>query len=402
MRAIAITAEYNPFHKGHGYQIGQIHKKYPDAPILAVMSGSVVQRGQLAIFDKWQRTTLALLGGVDLVLELPAVYSLQSAQNFATGAVKTLMATGLADGLSFGCETARPELLTALAREKIAPEQWQKALSSGLSYAAAARQLYGQRNPAYAEVLNGSNNLLALEYVKAALEYPDVKLLPIMRQGSAYNDSALTSGLPSGSALRRELAANGLTDNAAAGFLPSALPYIREYLKEKDFAAEHSRLALLLSYFLETHSTAELASFCLAGEGEEALVWKHRDVQGLDELAAACTTKRYSPSHLRRLLLQLLLSTPALPFRQAASHGPAYLRVLGFTEKGRELLKQLKETASLPFLTNINKDTLTKAPSTAFKELLSMDLRATDLYELITKGKITKPDYKKAPVFLKQ
>ena len=103
-----------------------------------------------------------------------------------------------------------------------------------------------------------------------------------------------------------------------------------------------------------------------------------------------------------RLLLQLLLSTPALPFRQAASHGPAYLRVLGFNERGRELLKQLKETASLPLLTNINKDTLTKAPSTAFKELLSMDLRATDLYELITKGKITKPDYKKAPVFLKQ
>lgn len=402
MPVIAITAEYNPFHKGHAYQIAQLHKKYPEAAIIAVMSGSLVQRGQLAIFDKWQRTRLALLGGVDLVLELPAVYSLQSAQNFAWGAVETLMATGLADGLSFGCETKQPELLSAIAKEKIPAEAWQQALASGLSYAAAARQLYRARNPAYAELLNGSNNLLALEYVKAAQKYPSLTLLPIVRQGSAYNDCSVESPLPSGTGLRRELQEHGFTERAAAGLVPDTAPLIKEYVASRDFAAEYSRLALLLTYFLETHTLEELARFSLAGEGEEALLWKHRTTQGLTELAEACATRRYSPSHLRRILLQLLLSTLALPFRQAAQQAPAYLRVLGFTGKGRELLKQLKKTAKLPVLTNINKDTLSHGPSAAFKDLLTMDLRATDLYELVTKGTITKPDYKLPPVFLNQ
>lgn len=400
MPIIAITAEYNPFHKGHAYQIGRIHDLYPDAPIVAVMSGSVVQRGQLAFFDKWQRTRLALLGGVDLVLELPAVYSLQSAQNFAKGAVETLMATGLVNTLSFGCETDNPLLLLAMAQEYIPAPKWQKALASGLSFAAAARLLYGKRNPAYLTLLDGSNNLLAFEYAKAAKQYKNLALLPIRRQGSAYNDRNVAEYLPSGSALRQELAEHGYTTKAEAGLVTGTASCITEYMEEKDTAKEQERLSLLLTYFLETHSLEELATYSLAAEGEEGLLWKHRDVQGLEELAAHCATKRYSPSHLRRILLQLILSNPACSFRQVAQNPPAYLRILGFTSKGRELVKHMKTTATLPLLTNINKDTIEKAPTETFRNLLALDLRATDLQELVTTGKVTHKDYMEKPVIV--
>ena len=400
MKAIGITAEYNPFHKGHAYQIARIHDLHPDAPIVAVMSGSVVQRGQFAFFDKWQRTRLALLGGVDLVLELPAVYSLQSAANFARGAVDTLMATGLIDILSFGCETDNQSLFMDLAREDIPPKEWQETLTSGLSYAAAARKLYGSRNPAYLELLNGSNNLLALEYAKAAKKYSQLALLPIQRVGNAYNDNALAEALPSGSALRKELGEHGYTKKAAEGIMTNTADYVKQYMKEKDPAGEHTRLALLLTYFLETHTAEELSSCSLAAEGEEALLWKHRAVRGLEELAAVCATKRYSPSHLRRILLQQLLSHPSCTFRQAAQNAPAYIRILGFSAKGQEVVKKMKETAALPILTNINKDTLAKAPTEAFRDILTIDLRATDLQELVSTGEVTHKDYKDHPVIV--
>ncbi len=400
MQTIGITAEYNPFHKGHAYQINRIHDLHPDAPIIAVMSGSVVQRGQLAFFDKWQRTKLALLGGVDLVLELPAVYSLQSAQNFAKGAVETLMATGLVDTLSFGCETDDQSLLLAMAQEGIPSREWQQALDSGLSYAAAARVLYGQRNSAYLNLLDGSNNLLALEYIKAAKQYKNLALLPIRRQGSNYNEDDLVDDLPSGIALRKGLAQHSYTTELADGLVADTKVYVKQYMEKKDVAEEQKRMSLLLTYYLENHSLEELASFSLAAEGEEALLWKHREVQGLEELASQCATKRYSPSHLRRILLQLMLSTTSCTFQQAAQNAPTYIRILGFTAKGRGLAKKMKETATLPVLTNINKDTLAKAPTEAFRDILTVELRATDLQELVMTGKVTHKDYKEKPVIV--
>ena len=156
---IGIIAEYNPFHKGHQYQLSQVRQKFPDAPVIAVSSGSLTQRGEAPIWDKWKRTRLALLGGVDLVLELPVVYSLQSAREFARGAVACLQATGVVTHLSFGCETPNLALLERLAKEQPAKVQWEAALSQGLSYAKAAEQVYGRLNPRYPALLQGSNNL---------------------------------------------------------------------------------------------------------------------------------------------------------------------------------------------------------------------------------------------------
>ena len=131
----AITAEYNPFHKGHAHQINVIRKTLGNVPIIAVMSGSVTQRGELALWDKWERARLALRGGVDLVLELPAASVLRSADHFAAGALSVMRHTGLVTHISFGMEDPDRAKLTMLAAEPPDHEAFERALKAGTSYA---------------------------------------------------------------------------------------------------------------------------------------------------------------------------------------------------------------------------------------------------------------------------
>ena len=146
----AITAEYNPFHKGHAHQINVIRKTLGNVPIIAVMSGSVTQRGELALWDKWERARLALRGGVDLVLELPAASVLRSADHFAAGALSVMRHTGLVTHISFGMEDPDRAKLTMLAAEPPDHEAFERALKAGTSYAESMALAYTKKDPAYA------------------------------------------------------------------------------------------------------------------------------------------------------------------------------------------------------------------------------------------------------------
>lgn len=396
---VGIVAEYNPFHRGHRHQLDQVRQALGPVPVVAVMSGSLTQRGELPLWDKWQRAALALAGGVDLVLELPVTGSLQSAQGFARCGVGLLAATGLVTHLSFGCEAEDPELLLALSRERFTPKEWQQALGRGLSYAKAAEELAAGRNPAYRALFTGSNNLLALEYLKALQEHPCLPPLPVHRSGAAYGDGALENGqLPSATALRREIREHGLTAAARAGLTEEEVPLCEEYLSRRPAAFEATRLDALLTWTLETASPAAFAARTQVSEGLEDLLWKHRRAGSFQKIVEACTTRRYPASRLRRLLWQWLLSSEDCPFPAAARESPRYLRVLGFSETGRQLLRAMKQRATLPVLTGIQKDTLRKAPEETFRQQLQLDLRAQDLYELLTEGRITGKDYRERPV----
>ena len=394
-----IVAEYNPFHRGHGHQLAEIRRTLGPVPVVAVMSGSLTQRGELPLWDKWQRTALALAGGVDLVLELPVTCSLQSAQGFARGGAALLDATGVVTHLSFGCEAEDPELLLRLSRERFTPEDWQQALGRGLSYARAAEELAAGRNPAYRQLLTGSNNLLALEYLKALEDFPGLAPLPVHRAGTAYGDAALEEGrLPSATALRREIVERGLTEAACDGLLAAEVPLCRQYLTERKPGFGAGRLDALVSWTLETAGPGAFARRTQVSEGLEDRIWKNRRAGSFQGIVEACSTKRYPASRIRRLLWQWLLSSEAVPFAGAARESPRYLRVLGFRETGRQLLRTMKQRAALPVLTGIQKDTLAKAPDEVFRQQLALDLRAQDLYDLLTEGKITGRDYKNKPV----
>ncbi|WP_297862006.1 nucleotidyltransferase family protein [uncultured Acidaminococcus sp.] len=396
---IGLVAEYNPFHRGHARQLAEARKQLGPVPVMAVMSGSLTQRGQLPLWDKWQRTHLALLGGVDLVLELPVTGSLQSAQGFASFGVEALAAAGLVTHLSFGCEAKDPSLLLSLSQETFSPDDWQNALAGGSSYTNAAASLAAARNQAYRELFTGSNNLLALEYLKALRAHPEIQPLPIHREGQAYGESQLQRDpFPSASALRQEIRTRGCTASFLEG-IPAALrPLCQAWYEETGLPRREASLDLLLSAALEKASPGLLARWTQVSEGLEDRIWKHRRSGSFAALVEACSTRRYPPSRLRRILWQLLLSSPGLSFREAAAQPPSYLRVLGFTETGRQLLRAMKGTARLPLLTALRKNTLAQAPTPAFRQQLELDLRAQNLYQLLTEGRITDKDYRMQPV----
>ncbi|WP_337937001.1 nucleotidyltransferase family protein [Acidaminococcus fermentans] len=400
---VGLVAEYNPFHRGHGHQLEAVRSLLgPALPVIAVMSGSLTQRGELPLWDKWRRTRLALLGGADLVLELPVTGSLQSAQGFAFFGVELLAATGLVTHLSFGCEARDPEALVRLSREEFTPEEWRQALGDGLSYGAAAARLASERDPAYGDLFTGSNNLLALEYLRALRPHPEIRPLPIRREGTLYGSRTLDeNGWPSASALRQELQCHGFTE-AAVGALPPALrPLCRAWWEEGLPLPDRERaLDTLLAYALETGSPEGMAACTQVSEGLEDRIWKLRHSGGFATLVEQVSTRRYSPSRIRRLLWQYLLSGPDCRFRDAAQAGPRYLRVLGMTQTGRQLLRAMKKTARLPLLTGIQKNTLGKAPDPGFRQQLRLDIRAQDLFQLVTEGRVTDRDYKEKPVVL--
>jgi len=396
---IGIIAEYNPFHRGHARQLAKARKELGPVPVIAVMSGSLTQRGQLPLWDKWRRARLALLGGVDLVLELPVIGSLQSAQGFARTGVALLEATGLVTHLSFGCEAKDPARLLSLSQEVFSPADWQAALASGGSYAKGAEILAAARNPAYQELFTGSNNLLALEYLKALQSHPGIRPLPIHREGQSYGDCQLTPGeFPSASALRQELRTQGCTARFLEGLPLQLRSLCQSWVGEKGLPDTDKALDLLLAAALEKASPSLLASWAQVSEGLEDRIWKHRRAGSFAALVEASRTRRYPASRIRRILWQLLLSGPGCSFREAAAHPPSYLRVLGFTETGRQLLRAMKETARLPLLTVLRKNTLAQAPTPAFRQQLELDLRAQNLYQLLTEGRITDKDYRMRPV----
>lgn len=398
---IGIIAEYNPFHRGHARQLVQARKKLGPVPVIAVMSGSLTQRGQLPLWDKWRRARLALLGGVDLVLELPVIGSLQSAQGFARTGIALLEATGLVTYLSFGCEAKDPARLLSLSQEVFSPAEWQEALASGGSYAKGAEILAAARDPAYRELFTGSNNLLALEYLKALQSHPGIRPLPIHREGQAYGESQLTSDpdpFPSASALRQELRTQGCTARFLEGLPLQLRSLCQSWVGEKGLPDTDKALDLLLAAALEKASPSLLASWTQVSEGLEDRIWKHRRAGSFAALVDASRTRRYPASRIRRILWQLLLSGPGCSFREAAAHPPSYLRVLGFTQTGRQLLRAMKKTARLPLFPALEKNTLANSPSPAFRQQLELDLRAQDLYQLLTEGRITDKDYRIQPV----
>ncbi len=172
MRAVGIVAEYDPFHLGHCYHIAETRRLLgEDIPMVCVMSGSWRQRGECALADKWTRAELALKGGADLVLELPIIWAISSAEGFARGAVALLKATGIVDALSFGSESGEGEALKALALT-LESEEYRTALRAeldkGISFAEAREKAAVKCMGKTAHLLRGANDSLGVEYLRWA------------------------------------------------------------------------------------------------------------------------------------------------------------------------------------------------------------------------------------------
>lgn len=375
MEAIGIVAEYNPFHKGHLWHI-QETKKIKDLPIIAVMSGSLMQRGEPAFADKWLRARMAVECGVDLVLELPTAFSLRSAEFFAKGGVKLLEATGIVKYLSCGAEDAHINY-QGLAKTILSTEtqsEIHQQLQRGYTYAKAC-ELALQNNPAansLAAIATKPNNILALEYAKALLN-TNIEQIVVARNGSNYNDTKLTV-LASASAIRQAYT----QEDAWQTTVPEPVATLISANKSS-ISYDADKLWNLLNYKLRTSTAEEVVNTTECNEGLENLLLSTVNAASFQEAIAQCTNKRYPASRIRRLFMQLLMSKPHNYLEQEA---PAYLRVLAFNSTGRELLSAMKHTATLPIITKLGRNPY-QNQSESFKQQLELDITAANIVALL-------------------
>ena len=377
MQATGIIAEYNPFHNGHQYHIRQA-KRLTQQPVIVAMSGSFMQRGEPAILSKWQRAALAVSCGADLVLELPCAFTLRSAEFFAQGGVSLLAASGCVNALCCGVESADCDFpaLARIACDAGVQAQLQTLLRQGTSYASAWEQLFAAHSEKLEKPLSSPNDILALSYTQAIIRHGyDIEPLYVQRQDSGYNSTEISSTLASATAIRQALA----TGNAS---WQQAVPHaVQDALLHAGYDA--GLLWQLICYRLRLLSSAEIAARTECSEGLENRLKQAADCGSLTEAVAACSSKRYTASRCRRLLLQLLCDVPREAWVQQHA---AYLRVLAFNDTGRQLLKQMKKTAALPLITKLGRGwQYDVGQAEACHTQLALELKATDVWSLLQK-----------------
>ena len=367
---VGIVCEYNPFHRGHRKQIGIIREKFgAETGIICAMSGNYVQRGHPAIFDKTLRAEAALRCGADLVVELPVTTALSSAEGFASGGVAVL--SKLCDGLCFGAETAAPDLLEQTARALLGtqfPPLLRRELDKGRSFP-AARQAALEAMGLSGKLLESPNNILAVEYCKAILRQSSpMKPLPIFRAGSYHAEEADFEN-PSATSLRLHLQ-QGLDISA---YLPEAAGQV--FAGAPIHTLEAGERAVLGK--LRTMSEAEFEALPFGTEGLwRKLMRESRSQATLEDIASAVKSKRYTRSRIDRMILCAYLGITA----EMMNMDIPYVRVLGFSNRGREILNGAKKSG---FFVN--------AGQPVIHPLWELEQKWDDLYGLFQEGTPGRP-----------
>ena len=404
MKVLGITAEYNPFHNGHQYQMDAAKKLvHPDQTIVA-MSGDFTQRGEPAIADKWSRSKWAVLCGADLVFELPFLYACNRAPFFAAGGVDLLVASG-ATHISFGCEAEDPDCLWNMAeeirrQEDTLAEAAKAGMTDGVSYAkayeAAVRQLLGEDA---ANLILKPNNILALEYLKRILYWRDhgyqIEAVPVQRIGSGYDDINLKQGFAGASQIRNKFFSDGTDVVSLCDDLRQLMPREVCHLLEEDgieaFCKSNReaqrRYFQILKSVLVRSTKEELAAIYCVGEGIENRFLKEIAMaDDLDSFVRRIVSKRYTSAAVRRMLIYTAFGLKGIEADQltgdveSAAFCIPYLRVLAASKCGREHIRTLRKQEELLVITNVNKVDLKEERS---QGLLDLDLRAADLYNTL-------------------
>lgn len=387
MDVVGIIAEYNPFHHGHRHQLEQIRQHRPGAFCLSVMSGHFTQRGEAAVLDKWQRAEAAVENGLDLVLELPFVFSVRSAQHFASGGVRLLERLGVVETLAFGAETTDTALLHRLSEEILRPEtqrRLRRRMGEGLSYAAALEAAISAPSSAPPHLLRQPNTILALEYLNAIRRFSSsLTPLALPREGAAYHDTAIRTPFASASAIRAALSQGG--DEWQNAVPKSLVPRLKER-QQRGLPRDEALFLPLLARLLSSSPT-DLRQIYGMNEGlENRFLSAARTAASLLDLQQAIRSKRYPAARVQRTFLSLLLSLTASQMARFDEAGPLYARVLSFNDRGRHLLREIRKKSALPLVTKA-KDFLSpkppeEPPKPLLLEMLRLDTLSTDLWGL--------------------
>lgn len=397
MKTIGIICEYNPFHNGHAHQLYTLAQEHSDALRICIMSGSFVQRGEPAIFSKFDRARWAILGGADIVIELPTLYSLGSAQLFGTGAIRMVKALHI-DALSFGSETANLDALVDIAK-RMDCESTQAVLrtyiNEGMSYGSAFRKALDT------EILNTPNALLGLEYIRAGLNYhPTLKYMPILRI-SNHHEANITKDFPSGTALRKLITnmATGSNNCNINSIVPKTIADDMTNIISNGAYVNYNRYYDIIHSLSRRTSTTKLESFGEFNEGIEHL-WSKAAQQPTWNLAMEhIKSKRYTYARLQRMGAYLALGIQKDVLQNAMQEGPQYARLLAFNDRGRQWLRNDFE---IPLIQK-----WAKAPNelnTLGQTMHQIDTLATDVQALCFHNEIKRMghmDYTYTPQYIR-
>lgn len=382
-KIIGITAEYNPFHQGHLYQLGELRRIYPDAGIVAVLSTDFLQRGIPSLMDKWQRARAAALCGVDLVLELPAPFCCNNAGVFASAAVAIFRATNIVNAISFGMEE-KTELVRIvsdiLVQEPPAFKAYLKIfLKKGYSYAESRAQAADRLCPGAAELLARPNNTLAVAYVEAMLSQgAKFELLPILRSGPGYHDT--TEGpIMSASGIRQSLMA-GREEQALDAMPAPSARVLSDAIRAGRACVDTAKLWECLRLLLARSTPEGLAAFAGMDEGiEHRYLRKYRSCSSYEQLVQSVATRRHPRTRVQRQLAALLLNFTREADHEFQRNGPAYIRPLAMNRRGRQMLGAMRKNSTLPVIT---KPAALKGNDYAQK-IITLELRSTFLWETL-------------------
>lgn len=400
MKAVGLVTEYNPFHNGHLYHLNKAMELTGADISVAVMSGDFVQRGEPAVLDKYTRTSMALNSGVNLVVELPVNYAVSSAESFAAGALKVLDYVK-ADSIAFGSESGDIERLSKLANilcdnEDTLYKEISKYTANGISYAAARQKVVEKlTDKDTAAMLTSSNNILAVEYLKAIIKNNyAIKPYTVQRQGDSYNDTDIRSEYASATALRENLKADNISEYipVKAGLILSSNT---NYIYPDDITeALFTRLLDILfasnydkNVFIENVMQYPDVSKEIAGRlYKSAMDMITRTVPQRSEskdnwafsfgsLCEHIKTKEVPLSRIKRALVRITLGLDKKHMEKYANE--PYIRVLGFDKKGQEYLSYIRKNVKVPLITK----------TADYKEMLLDDIHAANIYNMIVAGK---------------
>ena len=384
MNITGIIAEYNPFHKGHAYQIKTLKEQHKSDYIIVAMSGNFVQRGTIAFTDKYERARMALTMGADLVLELPTLWSTSSAEYFAAAGVNLLNNTGVVTHLCFGAET---DDLSSLKRISECLLNQKEELSSiitahlknGVSFPVARQRALEHFlfDIPCQNILTASNNILAIEYLKA-LRGTNIEPLLIQRVGDSYHQTSISSPFASATAIRQAIhsqKAEGILD-----YVPKELLTQYEALLANGAYLSENAISQMLYYRLWNTPKEELLSVSdcnvvLADKIQKSLP----DYKDFTSFCDLLKSKDFTYTRISRVLMHALLHITQEDYiaYKEENYCP-YLRVLGFRKESADLLKLIKNHSSCPIVTKVA-DAKHYLPPKSL-ELLNNEIHYSDLY----------------------
>ena len=354
-KTVAIIAEYNPFHNGHKYHIDKIRAELGEyTAVIAIMSGNYTQRAEVAFADKLLRASAAVDCGVNLVLELPFPFSSSSAELFASAGVTIADKLGVVDYLSFGSECGNCDVLYDIATKMLSSE-FETALSTAQSnksfesmgFASLAEAVYRKCFSYTGESFTTSNNILALEYMKALIRTKsNIKPHTVERLGASYNDDAITdSDFQSATAIRGEISHGNIS---AFNYMPKIAK--KRYLSafnNAEIPCDYEKLSSAIISFFRLNSTPAKQIHDAEGGLYNRLAdlsLKTSSISSLTELAA---TKKYTLARIRRAILFSFFGVTSSDVKEE----PCYTQVLAMDAVGAKVLKEIKKKGGISVIT---------------------------------------------------